>query len=139
MKLDKKKLKVVIDKLKSVEHLASKEGMFNMDSVKLDYNYDQDICNTPHCVAGCYGLAYRNDDHIRASIESNNGSFANGAALMVRDLGFKYIYELEEYFKDNPKLWGNNRGEDLFDSVRAYNYPGFSGVIKHFEEVYNRL
>ena len=50
------------------------------------------------------------------------------------------IYALGVWAKNNPEIWGNKKGYlSMFSSKHAYNYPRFDGVIKHWEEVRDRI
>ena len=140
MDLDKNKVLAVIDRLKSVEELASKEGMLDMTEGNVKFNFKQNTCDAPHCVAGWYVIACKDDnEYIERQLIDDDCTYEDGALFMARDLGFVDKFEVENYFYDNPKIWGNNRGFSLFVEDEAYNYEGFSGVIRHWQDVYDRL
>ena len=139
MQLDKNKVLAVINRLKSVEVLASKEGMLDMDECKVRYNYHKNTCDAPHCVGGWYAIACKDEGVIHDLLIDNNCDYGDGSRLMARHLGFRNRCMLELYLENNPKIWGNIHGTALFSSERAYNYPNFKGVIEHWQDVYNRL
>ena len=147
MKLDKNKVLKVIDKLKSVEHFANKEGMFDMSKELVQLN-----CDTPRCIAGWYVIAHKYSDYIQNLIRDGFClKFNHGTELMARDLGFDRALQMVNYFTNHSHLWGNTYAMDMFNNIykaddhenftkpRAYNYGGFSGIIKHWQAVYDRL
>ena len=133
-------LKQVIKNLKSVEHLASKEGMLDMQQVRVNYNFKKDTCGVPHCLAGWFTIAIKNRRAVKSALlTARYCSYSYGAEIMANRLGFKNHDDLRHWCYNNPEIWGNDYGNELFSATYAYNHKGFSGIIKHFEEVYNRL
>ena len=132
-------LKEVIKNLKSVEHLASKEGMLDMQQVRVNYNFKKDTCDAPHCLAGWFTIAIKNRRSVQSALTARYCSYSYGAEIMANRLGFRNDDDLKHWCHNNPEIWGNDYGNALFSATYAYNHKGFSGIVKHFEEMYKRL
>jgi hypothetical protein len=52
--------------------------------------------------------------------KKNHYIFSVWSSALAIFLGFKYDNELEVWAGDNPRLWGNNRGYDMFCSHLAF-------------------
>ncbi len=52
--------------------------------------------------------------------KKNHYIFSVWSSALAIFLGFKYDDELEVWAGDNPRLWGNNRGYDMFCSHLAF-------------------
>ena len=134
----RKQIEFVIGKLKDVEEQASEEGAFDMAEVRVKSNYCK--CGTVHCVAGWYAVAnIRRKDIVDTFKDKNYVGFLSGADLMAKDLGMEDCLCLKGWAKENSKIWGNYYGDTMFNKESAYNHKGFSGVIKHWEEVLERI
>ena len=116
----------LIDVLKSVEGPASKEGAFNMLEGKL--------CGSVHCIAGWAAVASATlwDKVIRLWVDQG---YHVGIQRIDTILGTDTIL----WAQFSHEIWGNAYGDGMFCSTSAYNYPGFSGAIRHWEEVRDRL
>jgi len=126
----KKQFQLVIDNFKKVLSLATMEG--NLDMGENRVNTFGHACGTVHCVAGWYAVAT-----LHHSIPLD---FSDGAHAMAVDLGFENKWRLEDWARDNPKIWGNSYGSYMFYSDSAYNdAKTLQEVIKHLQGVRNRL
>ncbi len=136
------KVQEVINGLKKIEHSANLEGAFNMKVGGVQtYNHN---CGTVHCVAGWFAVSNSENHTIKKLIKNNSCDYFDGADMIAEILGFKNYLCLSEYMDDNPKIWGNSFGEEIFESCAAYNGLDESSeepmtiVIKHFEGVRDR-
>ena len=132
-----KQVNHVIKKLQLVRKQASKKGAFDIaESRVYDDHHD---CGTVHCVAGWYAVANLNRKFIKNKFNQGRVSFVDGAELMAIDLGFADQHPLEDWAFDNPKIWGNEDGDEMFSKERAYDNPGFDGVISQWVNVRDNL
>ena len=132
-----KQVSYVIKKLKSVREQARKKGAFNMSEERV-YNDIHD-CGTVHCVAGWYAVANLRRKAIKDKIEKGRVDYSDGADLMSIDLGFTDKFDLKDWAEVNPKIWGNEDGDEMFDSLFSYDNTGFDGVIAQWELVKQNL
>lgn len=93
-------------------------------------------CGTVNCVGGWYAIATLDVDNDK------NLSFSNGAAQMAIDLGFGGFFpkrQLEAWACNNPEIWGNGRGHDMFYSPTAWNgAETLEQIIIHLAGVHDR-
>jgi hypothetical protein len=129
----------VIDKLKSVRDDAIKKGAFDMNVWRVYSKKNKHECGTIHCVAGWYAVANLHRKEIKAGIKEGLVRREDGANLMANDLGFEYGYVLAIWAEDNPKIWGNEDGDEMFESELSYDDEGFDGVISQWELVRDNL
>lgn len=132
-KLKPKNIQKVIDKLDSILPTALQGGL-DMSQTDVDFRHP---CNSPHCVGGWYAIANQKKLYTGASCIG----YSEGADLLAKDLGFSDDELLENWLKDNPQLWGNDRGDDLFVTSKAYNGEptDLAGIIDHFKEFKRRV
>ena len=134
-------VKFVIDKLKSVRKQANEEHAFDMREGRVydkqdNHKYD---CGTAHCVGGWYAVANLDDETIKDKIKNGFVDFTDGADLMARDLGFADHLELQDWAYKNSRIWGNENGDEMFDSLFPYGDEGFDGVITQWQLVRDNL
>jgi hypothetical protein len=134
----RKQVDFVIKKLQSVRKQATFENAFHMMAARV-YNLESYRCGTVHCMAGWYAVANLDRKFIDNKIKKGCVGYEDGAELMADDLGFDYRYELDNWAHDNPKIWGNKRGGDMFESDLAYDDEGFDGVIAQWQTVRDNL
>ena len=133
-----KQIKYVIGKLKSVERKARKEDALSMEVAVVKSSTHK--CGTIHCVAGWYAAANIKRKYLVDIFKDRDYvGFLNGADLMAKDLGMEDSHDLIDWADENPEIWGNEEGQHMFYEKYAYNHEGFSGVIKHWEEVLERI
>jgi hypothetical protein len=135
----RKQVDFVIKKLKLVREQASREDAFNMNEERVYDKESEYKCGTVHCVGGWYAVANLNRKEIKDEFNQGRVSFVNGAELMAQDLGFRCNYDLQNWAEVNPEIWGNEKGFEMLSKERAYDNPGFDGVIAQFETVRDNL
>jgi hypothetical protein len=136
-----KQVNYVINKLESVREQANEEDAFNMDEARVYDKEEEDKyeCGTVHCVGGWYAVASLRRKMIKDKIKNGYVSFKDGVELMAKDLGFNYPCDFAVWLEDNPEIWGNKNGYEAFDNKRAYDNPGYDGVIAQWELVKQNL
>lgn len=73
-------------------------------------------CSTPSCFGGWLALKYKTGQS-----EYFLRHFADGANAFAEELGFTYRDDLTEYAAENPEIWGNKNGDEMFCSAYAFN------------------
>jgi hypothetical protein len=127
----------VIGKLQLVREQATKKDAFNMHVWGV---YDDcHECGTVHCVGGWYAVANLDRERIKDKIKNGRVGYDDGADLLANDLGFASHYALQNWAEENPKIWGNEGGDEMFGSASAYDDAGFDGVIAQWELVKQNL
>ena len=124
-----KQVNYVIDKLESVREQASEEGALDMNETNVYSEKHKYECGTVHCVAGWYAVANLNRQVIKDKFNQGCVGFDDGANLIAQDLGFGWSYPLKNWAEENPEIWGNEDGFEMFESELAYDNAGFDGVI----------
>lgn len=137
----KKQWQTVIDKFKSILHRLP-ENHLDM-RVAVVYRRKQQFlheCGTVHCVAGWYYLASKTDIELEAAkTRTSYIGFTSGVMIMREDLGFHTTAELEEFVRNNPEIWGNSHGQELFsDSIAYDNAETLHEVVTYLEGVRDR-
>jgi hypothetical protein len=124
-----KQVNYVIKKLESVREQANRESAFDMREARVYDKVDKYECGTVHCVAGWYVVANMNRQVIKDKVKNGFVGFSDGADLIANDLGLGGLVGLCEWAEDNPKIWGNVYGYDMFTGELPYDDEGFDGVI----------
>lgn len=139
-----KQVQTLIDYLKKIEDVANKPHAFDIMENRVQINHH--TCGTVHCVAGWFCVAIKNDDPIiKKRIEGNFCTFSDGYRAMSEILGFRDVYRLETWAEDNPDIWGNEYGDNMFYHLFAYNglqnytKNPMTIIIKHWEDVRDRI
>lgn len=97
------------------------------------------ICNTTMCHGGWYAAVAIKNKFLKTF------HYQDGANKMAQDLGFKHMSELSEWAMQNPELWGNESGSNMFASKHAFLTDKEFGatcledIIEHWRGVYQRL
>jgi hypothetical protein len=133
----------------------------------------EESCGTPMCHGGWYAAATLQDKMKEVSLDTGARfgrrqyfmDYNNGAEQMAIDLGFtqtddgeyenfegKMIKEtiearthLRDWASENPQIWGNRNGEDMFHSKDAFETEGSDGaeslqdIVDFWEKVYERI
>lgn len=127
----------VIENFKKVLPMATKKGHLNMSEMRV--KGDDYQCGTVHCHGGWYTVATcKMDKHIL---------FVEGAEKLARHLGFKSPHDLKLWAEENPKLWGNDNGYDMFGDKLAFlntelrpkGAKTLQDIVDHWTEVYKRV
>jgi hypothetical protein len=114
-------------------------------------------CGTPGCHAGLISIVakdltemkdtYKRLLILKLGIKCNNFalySFHIWADTLTDFLGFKDRFGLMDWARDNPKLWGNKRGDDMFCSHLAFtDYEDkeitHRDIINHWKQVLKNI
>ena len=115
-------------------------GFVHLSRESKDNDDDYHICGTVACHAGHYlfqtyldkrkEMALNGHLSLTTGVYDQNGvrprsriagfSYSNGAQRMSEVLGFDEYSMLEKWAYDNPKIWGNPNGLDMFNNKRAF-------------------
>jgi hypothetical protein len=134
--MTKAQVQTVIDNFRKVlpltvqeNHLAMHQGAVNTDGYK---------CGTIHCHAGWYAIA--------ACDISKPLMFVHGSHQLAQDLGFAHHLHLRLWARDNPEIWGNEHGTQMFIDKQAFESESrlegaqnLQDIIDHWSEVQSRL
>jgi len=100
-------------------HEASEGTEVHMMSVNSGYKYDPDkinnLCGTVACHAGWFHFSHKDVYTYTDYTES--------AQEMAEYLGFEKRRLIRDYMKSNSSLWGNEKGEFMFSSSKAFGLP----------------
>ena len=114
-------------------------------------------CKTVACHGGWYETVHqmrradvadptqlgRRGDKLREHGSSTTIHFSDGAMRMASDLGFESMAELAEWAGENPALWGNGHGAEMFFAPFAFgqhnNRFGMDVLASHWHGVADRL
>lgn len=118
-------------------HTGVNEGaMVDME----ESSVKKEACGTTMCHGGWF-------QWITLTPNQNLQSYSRGADKMAIFLGFSSMYRLEEWAEENPKLWANEHGGDMFSEHTAFvpktNHPrqyiSLAKIGKHWLKVAARL
>jgi hypothetical protein len=125
-----KQFKTVINTFIKILPIARFKGHLDMGQGDIEKN----ICGTPMCHGGWYAVA--------ANVKPDNFGivdFDDGALALAKTLGFIDKHALKDWALNNPNLWGNPYGNNMFCSISAFNdAKTMRGVINHWIGVHNR-
>lgn len=129
----KQQMQTVINTMEIADKMAKKAGLgpinVNMMSFKIVHS-----CDTPNCFAGWYVVA-KNLTEINY--------YLDGRAIIARDLGFEFGYNLEIWAHTNPIIWGNECGNAIFADGMAFGEKSdlisIRTIINHLKSVQKRL
>jgi len=137
----KEQFQVVIDRLSAMIPFAQRDEQFNMHEPTV-IQPNAHACGTVHCVGGWY-IAYEYMVTKTPTPKTEYIGFGDGVKIMAKDLGFgegDYDDRLQSWAKDNPEIWGNSFGYNMFSSSTAYNQAkNLSEVVEWFKGVQSRL
>lgn len=126
---------IVIRNFEKVLPLATLEGHLDMAEGDVNINH---LCGTFHCHAGWYAIA--------TCDLSEKFGHTKGAMRLAEDLGFDDHYYILEWARDNPEIWGNNFGYDMFlyekaftSSTRPEGAKTLLDIVNHWREVFDRI
>ena len=144
--MNKDKLKEFVNALDELSDDVKDMGV-KMSSTK------EPVCGTPGCHAGLISIVakdlpemkdtYKRLLILKLGIKCNNFalySFQIWADTLTDFLGFKDKYGLMDWAVDNPKLWGNKRGEYMFSFWQAFTGDEYKkithrDIINHWKQV----
>ena len=106
------------------------------------------MCGTVHCAAGWYAVSQKDTERWEDSVEIG---YLLGAEWMAVDLGFletvygNPVHYLEDWAADNPEIWGNDDGHDMFGLAWAYGdghntrASSLRDIVEHWKRVRRRF
>lgn len=136
----KAEVQIVIDNFKAVLPLSKKTASRkkgNIDMTETEINF----CGSPMCHAGWYVAGVYKNNRTPEPI-NERVSYIRGASLLSKHLGFMSEEYLLNWAKQNPKLWGNENGELMFNSKYAFNFRDkltLAKIVNHWMGVQKRL
>lgn len=130
----KAQVQVVIDTLQKAKDMVTNAG-FAKAPVSMMTGVLHP-CGTPMCHGGYYAI-------VKGMSSENQQDFTDGANAMATDLGFNHNTDLEDWASQNPQLWGNDSGGDMFCGSHAFHDKGeikdLKIIIDHWKGVQKRL
>ncbi len=148
--MNKDKLKELVNALDALSDDVKDWGV-RMSST------NEPVCGTPGCHAGLISIVakelpemkdtYKRLLILKLGIKCHNFalySFQIWADTLTDFLGFKDRYGLLDWAVDNPKLWGNNRGYDMFCARLAFTddkskHLTHRDIINHWKQVLKNI
>ncbi len=146
--MNKDKLKELVNALDELSDDVKDWGV-NMGSGK------KPTCNTPGCHAGLISIVAKDLPELqeihkihlyltnRVGCQSNY-HYSIWADTLAEFLGFVDKRDLRVWAKDNPKLWGNRDGYNMFCSFFAFTYDlnkqlTHRDIINHWKQVLKNI
>ena len=131
--MDKEKLKELVEKMGDYLDEVGDFGI-NMERAYLripDKNKPYKSCG---CHAGFISAVFG---------ASKDTEWVEGTDLLGTFLGFRDSCELTKWAQENPEIWGNEKGNDMFYTGCAFglDFKIFSAkrILNHWEGVLERL
>lgn len=87
-------------------------------------------CTTIACHAGWFAIAREKERVFDDLKNTYTYDFDHSADEMARFLGFSDSLALKNWTVDNPKLWGNGFGRDMFCSWDAFGGRNYEMTLK---------
>ena len=146
--MNKNKLKQFVNALDALSDDV-KDWEVNMGSGR------KPMCDTPGCHAGLISIVAKDLPELQ-EIYENHIYFSEGcenerdyhyslwADTLAEFLGFVDKRDLRAWAKDNPKLWGNKEGYNMFCSFFAFTYDlnkeiTHIDIINHWKQVLKNI
>lgn len=109
-----------------------------MYSIDMGQSAVYNDCGSPMCHGGWYAAA----SNIQRNTDFTHYDY--GAKLMAHDLGFTDKEKLKEWADQNPKIWGNPYGIEMFCHRLAFVPMGaeitsLKQIYDHWKGVYDRV
>ncbi len=113
-------------------------------------NTNKPSCGTPGCHAGLISIVAKDLPELQDiyeclyflqwNIRGSRYEYSIWADALAVFLGFKNMRDLRDWAKDNPKLWGNRSGYNLFCSRLAFIDDAYEqlthrDIINHWKQV----
>lgn len=92
---------------------VGRRATVEMECYHVSQAVEENLCGTTACHAGWFGIL-RDGDGKRST------NYSDYALEMAQFLGFCDDFELEEWARIHPELWGNNHGDNMFSCERAF-------------------
>jgi hypothetical protein len=140
--MNKNKLKQFVNALDELSDYVK-----NMD-VDM-FAIEEPLCGTPGCHAGLISIVakdlpelqeiYENHIYFMSETEIFYKYFV-WADTLADFLGFEKMRDLEDWAKENPKIWGNIFGGNMFKLTMAFTHSQFKklthiDIINHWKQV----
>lgn len=130
------------------EHPKAKQVDMCKSVVKAAFQHPN-FCGTPGCHGGLYAVIHMAPSEL--GLPHRGIDFQAGANLMTEHLTGT-VYDLDEdgisevlidWASDNPKLWGNDCGTNMFCHSSAFDsddeYVSIAHIADHWEGVARRI
>lgn len=133
--MNKNKLKELFDAL---DALSDDVKDWGVDMISTD----KPTCDTSGGHAGLISIVAENLPELQDIYNKYENQYdcEIWAKALAVFLGFKDDDELEVWAWNNPRIWGNNRGYDMFMCEVAFKYDSDKGlthrdIIEHWKQV----
>jgi hypothetical protein len=145
--MNKNKLKQFVNALDALSDDVKDWGVIMMSTNK-------PACGTPGCHAGLISIVakelpklqeiYERLYFLQWNIRGSRYEYGIWADALAVFLGFKNMRDLRDWAKDNPKLWGNRSGYNLFCSRLAFIDDAYKqlthrDIINHWKQVLKNI
>ncbi len=149
--MNKDKLKEFVNALDALSD-DIKDMQVDMSSTK------EPVCGTPGCHAGLISIVAKElpeleEAHLKVfkihfkaykEIKQDLYVYTIWADALAEFLGFEDILHLTDWAVDNPKLWGNKYGENMFSSWQAFTNDEYKqlthiDIINHWKQVLKNI
>ena len=128
-----------------LQRVVAREKLPFLDMSEIEINHLGE-CGTIACHGGWYAYAKmrqeREGEYIPMKGPIYSLGFWIGANSLAVDLGFEDRQELEDWAHDNPEIWGNYFGHDIFVFTRAFGDDDdltIHDIIDHWRNVADRI
>ena len=129
------KIDVVLRYFERVLPMAEKSGEGHLDMTMACVENSDHFCGTVHCAAGWYAVAKKgSEEWNNLSRFKREINYSDGAIWMARDLGFESFFDLKDWARLHPELWGNTMGKHMFVMNSAY---GETSPAESLYDIYN--
>ncbi len=144
--MNKNKLKQFVNAL---DELSDEVKNMDVDMFAIE----EPLCGTPGCHAGLISIVakylpelqeiYENHIYFMSETEIFYKYFV-WADTLADFLGFEKMRDLEDWAKENPKIWGNIFGGNMFKLTMAFNNSQFKklthiDIINHWKQVLKKV
>ena len=113
------------------------------------FDIDEPLCGTPGCHAGLISIVAKELSELQEIYENHIYFMYKTEIIYKYDvwadtladfLGFEKRRDLEDWAEENPKIWGNEYGGEMFELTRAFtdNLPKqltHRDLINHWKQV----
>lgn len=135
----KKQMQKVIDLMYTILPLTfERKRSLDMEEGQVNCDYE---CGSVHCFGGWFAVAC-----LEAGLLEGYVTFRGGGYLMANMLGFGRRHEFECWADDNPDIWDNPYGMEMFIDKKAFKSPqrpsgakDVADIINHLQDVQARL
>lgn len=134
-----------------VQELAMLFQLIDFDNPKASVNMgsvncslEENRCGSPACHAGWFGVYFDNFNDDKVNGGDRYKSFSEYAGEMANFLGLECKFYLESWAVDNPEIWGNSDGTNMFYENKAFGISNYHNITlrdisNHWFKVAKRL